>query len=176
MLVARSSAECHLYMELHPCRCGEYRLAGEHAVESRGDDLVAVYLGPCANCGADRSFAFVLDPELPPGRAFGGATPSRILCPGQFLRVADEAASGVPVNTSRMGPQERQRARWLLSRAVMAMEEVLKFIPVGDDRVPPAAFTSADGKASYAREPGRFRKARLEAVLGAYREGLTGLG
>lgn len=49
-------------------------------------------------------------------------------------------------------------------------EEVLKFLPPGADHVPGEALFSATGKALYQAEPGRFRKARLEAVLRAYRD------
>jgi hypothetical protein len=39
--------------------------------------------------------------------------------------------------------------------------------------VPAGAFTSAEGRALYGGEPGRFRRARLAAVLTAYREALA---
>lgn len=174
MLVARSSPECHLYMELHPCACGEARLDASSRTESRGDDLVAVYEGACPRCGAARRFEFVLDPELPPAPpAFGGTSPSKIICPGDFLRVADDAARRAPASIAGLPPPQRQAARLNLARAVAAMEEVLKFIPPGGERVPVEAFTSARGKELYLAEPGRFRKLRLDAVLGAYRDGLA---
>ena len=153
MLYARSSPECHLYMRLHPCVCGEARLAGEHRVELRGGNLVAVYDGPCARCGAPRDFAFVLDPEIPPGGAYGGAGRSAIIDPGEFIAVADEAAR-----------------RNDLDGAIAALEEVLKFVPDGADRVPVEAFRRDGGLAAYEAEPGRFRRIRLEAVLATYRE------
>lgn len=174
MLVARSSPECHLYMELRPCACGEARFAPASRTESRGEDLVAVYDGACPRCGAARRFEFVLDPELPPPPpAFGGASPSRIICPGEFLRAAAAAAAVVPASTAGLSAQQRLAARLQLERAVAAMREVLKFVPAGEDRVPTSALTSSDGRRAYLAEPGRFRTLRLAAVLEAYEQGLA---
>jgi hypothetical protein len=174
MLTARSVPECHLYMNLHPCSCGEPAFDTDHFLESGPDDeLIAVYQGPCARCGLPRRFEFALDPELPPPPpAYGGAAPSSIICPGQFAIRADTAAGSVPVDAdtedSRAG--EIRRA---LAEAVAAQSEILKFVPGDADAVPAEAFTSAEGRALYASEPGRFRRARLEAVLDVYREALS---
>ncbi|HEU0036414.1 MAG TPA: hypothetical protein VFQ53_37635 [Kofleriaceae bacterium] len=170
MLIARSSPECHLYIELHPCTCGESELRTKHHLASSDDGLVAVYEGTCPRCGAERRFDLVLDPEIPPGDKFGGDRPSKIIDAGQFLAVADAAAKAVPANTSALDGPARQRARWLMTRAANAIEEVLKFIPPGADRVPAEALFTAAGKEVYLAEPGRFRKLRLEAVLGVYRD------
>ena len=62
-----------------------------------------------------------------------------------------------------------------MSRAVNALQEVLKFIPPGADQVPADALFSAAGKQVCLAEPGRFRRARLEAVLGGYRDTLRTL-
>src|SRR5262249_52377583 len=159
-----------LYMELHPCRCGETRGPQRHALVSRGDDLVAAYEDACARCGRTRRFDFVLDPELVPADQFGGSRPSTIVDAGQYLPAADAAAQQVPGNAKRLAGEDRQRASWFMTRAVNAMGEVLKFIPPGADQVPPAAFFTEHGRAICAREPGRFRKVRLEAVLGAYQQ------
>lgn len=175
MLVARSSPECHLYIELHPCACGEARLEPEHHLESGDDALVAVYEGTCPRCGTARRFDLVLDPEIPPGDKFGGAKPSSIIDAGEFLAVADDAARRVPGDTSGLDDAGRRAARRTMARAVNALEEVLKFVPPGGDRVPAEALFSAAGKEVYLREPGRFRKVRLEAVLGVYRDILAKL-
>jgi hypothetical protein len=174
-LIARSSPECHLYMELHPCACGEVRGPTQHRMVSRDAGLAALYEGPCPSCGTPRTFEFLLDPEIPPGMKFGGAKPSQIIDAGQFLDVADAAAKAVPGDASRLGPDERASARRLMARAVDALEEVVKFIPADGDRVPAEALFTSAGKQTYLREPGRFRKIRLEAVLGVYRDILAKL-
>ncbi|HWU90486.1 MAG TPA: hypothetical protein VN253_24645, partial [Kofleriaceae bacterium] len=70
----------------------------------------------------------------------------------------------------------RQRGRTALARAIAALEEVTKFIPPGADRVPPEALFTPAGRGVYDREPGRFRIARLAAVLDVYRGLLAKLG
>jgi hypothetical protein len=164
MLISRSSPECHLYIELHPCTaCGETQLPPKHKLVSQGDDLVAVYEHPCPRCNTPRRFEFVLDPEIPPGLKFGGAKPSKIIDAAQFLATADHAAKQAPAT------------QYWMSRAVDALEEVVKFIPPGADRVPVEALFTAAGKELYLAEPGRFRKSRLDAVLGVYRDILAKL-
>jgi hypothetical protein len=169
MLIARSSPECHLYIQLHPCSCGEVRGLTQHRLESREEALIAVYEGHCAGCARPRRFEFALDPEIPATDKFGGTKCSQILDAGQFLAVADAAARAVASDANRMDDISRQRARSLLLRAVAALEEVLKFIPPKGDRVPVASLQSAAGKELYMAEPGRFRRSRLETVLGVYR-------
>lgn len=147
-------------MELHPCACGETSAPDRHRLLSGEAGLIARYDGACPRCGSLRRFDFALADEIVPLDVFGGAQPSTIIDAGQFLAYADAAA-------------QRDDETWL-RRAVFALDEVLKLIPSGDDRVPGESITSADGRAFYDREPGRFRRARLEAVRGAYVKLLEG--
>jgi hypothetical protein len=174
MLVARSAPECRLYISLHPCSCDETTLPVRHTLRSAGDDLLAVYQGDCPRCGLPRQFTFVLDAAVPPPPpAFGGATPSRIICPGQFAIAADDAARATPLSAAGLTPTQREYGRDALAYALAAQAEVLKFVPDGQDAVPAAAFTSPEGQALYAAEPGRFRRSRLSAVADAYRDALA---
>jgi hypothetical protein len=175
MLISRSSAECHLYIEQHACECGEPRAPWKHRLESRVDALVTVYDGVCERCTRPWTFEFALDPEVAPIGKFGGARPSQIVDAGQFLAAADAAARAVPGEENRLDELSRQRARALMLRAVAALEEVLKLIPPGADRVAADSLFSALGKQMYLAEPGRFRKSRLEAVLGVYRQAVARL-
>jgi hypothetical protein len=122
-----------------------------------------------------RRFEFALDPEIPPAHKFGGSKCSEILDAGQFLAVADTAARMVACDANRLDGIGRVRARTLLLRAVAALEEVLKFVPPGGDRVPVESLRSAAGRELYMAEPGRFRKSRLEVVLGVYQTAITKL-
>jgi hypothetical protein len=170
VLIARSSPECHLYIELSPCACGETKLDAKHHLVSFDAGLGAVYDGRCPRCGTERRFEFLLDPEMPPGDKFGGAKASGIVDPGQYLAVADDASKRVPGDMAGLDDDQRRQVSWWMNRAVNAIEEVLKAIPPDADAVPQDAMFSELGKATYAREPGRFRKIRLEAVLAVYRE------
>jgi hypothetical protein len=118
---------------------------------------------------------FALDPEVCAIGKFGGTKPSQIVDAGQYLAVADTAARAVSADVSGLDHLSRQRARALMLRAVAAIEEVLKLIPTGADRIAVDSLVSAMGKEMYLAEPGRFRKSRLEAVLGVYRDAVERL-
>jgi hypothetical protein len=175
VLVSRSSPECHLYIQLHPCECGERDLSTEHKIVSSPNGLVARYAGACGKCGRQRTFEFVLDPEIPPADAFGGPRASTIICPGEWVAHSDQLASRWPAAVDAIRPADLARAREDLAWAIRALEEAVKFIPAGAEAVPAAAFTSATGRALVADEPGRFRALRLDARLTAYRQLLADL-
>jgi hypothetical protein len=162
MFYARTNAEAHLFMDLTPCGCGDNAFERRSSVVERGDVLCSEYVGPCRTCGAIRTFVFELPEVMPrpvPGKVvYGGDDPSRLLDPGEWMTIAEHRAKLVPATTQD------------LAVATAAVEEILKFIPPGGDRVPETAFVSDRGKAILAKEPGRFRKSRLEAVLATYRK------
>lgn len=161
-LYARTNSEAHLYMDLHPCACGDIEFERQSAVMTDDDVLCSRYAGPCRSCGAARTFIFELPEAIRPIRGdgvdFGGSDPSRLLDPGEWLAVADYYA--------KLDPGTRDD----LDIARAAIEEVLKFVPEGAERVPDEVFRSARGRAVRDAEPGRFRRVRLEAVRGAYRD------
>jgi hypothetical protein len=151
-------------MDLHPCDCGESAFERRSSVIAMGDDLGRAYRGTCAGCGKPREFRFRLpaQPLAPSGLPeFGDDHPSELLDPGEWMLVADRYATGTSPTRRDVG----------LARA--AMFEILKFMDPEDEAVPEAAFTSARGREVRATEPGRFRRARLEAVLATYDELLT---
>lgn len=178
--LARTNTEAHLYMNLRPCRCGEVVFDRQSAVVEAEGDLASHYSGPCARCGAQREFLFRLPEQILVPSAddvrFGGNAPSELLDPGEWLWVADAYAGRGSAEPGQLGEEERNTARQDLATAAAAMDEVLKFIPPGADAVPTHAFWSDRGRAVYASEPGRFRRARLEAVRDTYRQLLAGIG
>jgi hypothetical protein len=165
--LARTPSEAHVFMEQRPCGCGDVRFDRRSAVVARGETLCSEYTGACATCGTIRTFVFRL-PELPmPARVgvvrFGGDTPSELLDPGEWLVIADAHAARTPANAYDLGV------------AAAAIDEILKFAPAGADRVPDEAFTTEQGRAIRDAEPGRFGRARLEAVAASYRAALREL-
>lgn len=169
-LVARSMAECHLYMTLHPCpRCGDASFRWSvHEAGERDGLRTSSYEGACPACGTIRRFDFVvLDANLAPP-ALGGPEPSSIIDPGEFLAAGDEAVRYAAASPGAL-PDEIADAYDAATDAVAAVEEVLKFIPAGAATVPAAAFTSPAGRAVFAADPGRFERGRLEADLGERR-------
>lgn len=162
MLFARTNAEAHLFMDLTPCRCGDTSFERRSSVVAQGAVLCSEYTGACRSCGTARAFVFELPDSIRPPRRdrveYGGSEPSRLLDPGEWMMVAD--------HRSKLEPGTRED----LEVACAALEEVLKFIPAEADRVPAGAFRTERGRALRDAEPGRFRRERLEAVLGAYRD------
>lgn len=156
MLLARTASECRLYIELNPHECGEHTFQARSGVSRTAQGLVATYEGACPRCGEPRRFEFILDDHpTPPSPAFGGPHPSSLIDPGQFLLTATTLEASDD-----------------LAAAAAALDEVLKFIPHGEDRVPASAFTSLEGKDAYRSEPARFERGQLDAVLAAVRERL----
>ncbi len=173
--VARSSPECHLYMSLHPCSCGDATAPFKHAVVQGRSGLAARYEGPCPRCRIARRFELGLDPEIPPFDAFGGARPSSIICPGQFALHADALESRWPADPSHIPRVDRAAALQDLSWAARALEEVAKFVPQGSDRVPDGAFTSAEGREALTGRPHRFRLEALRSRIRLLRTKATSL-
>jgi hypothetical protein len=164
VLFARTPDEAHLFMDLHPCDCGELQFERRSSLVASGDEMIRVYRGECARCDKPREFRFrlpdrpLLTGDLP---EFGDDRPSELLDPGEWMLVADQHAS-------------RPKATWRdLGIARAAMFEILKFMSGEDEAVPDAAFTSERGRQLRDAEAGRFRRARLEAVLATYDELLT---
>ena len=166
MLRAHSSLEAHLYMDLHPCECGSSDFDRRHRLEQRGDDIVAVYEGPCARCDRNRLFTFLMAEETPPPPpAFGGPESSEIIDPGEFAAVASDVSRRVGLELLNSPESEHYRHRGAIAYAVAAIEEVQKFIPPGQDAIPASAFTSEAGRARYEMDPGKFSRDILEIEL-----------
>ncbi|WP_163988821.1 hypothetical protein [Pyxidicoccus caerfyrddinensis] len=173
-MIARSSRECLLYMQFHPCVCGAKNPAASQGVHSTADGLVARYAGTCPRCGHVHTFEFVLDAETPPFDAYGGARPSQLICPGQFALHSDQLAARWPADAAAIPVSKRGAAREDLSWAIRDLEEVAKFFR--DGAVPEDAFTSEAGRVLYRAQPGRFRSARMGARIEAYRRLVAALG
>ncbi|HEY8473820.1 MAG TPA: hypothetical protein VIL37_14455 [Natronosporangium sp.] len=185
MLVSRSTEESHLYMYLHPCRCGEAEFEWQdHEIVTGNGWLVAIYSGECGRCGRPRSFEFALAPEpSPPPPALGGDQPSRIIDPGEFLATAEELAADVPADPAEVDDDEFHAARDAVAFAVACVDEVLKFIPAEAELVPTEAIRRAASRRRYRRAPEQFsrrwlteRRDEYRRLLAAYdAAGVTGV-
>jgi hypothetical protein len=176
VLEARSTSECHLYMDLHPCeRCGEADFPwSRHGTAERSGGLVSEYEGICPTCGTPRRFEFRVPHDPVPPPAFGGPEPSRIIDPGEFYEMGERAAA-YAVAPADATPERRGQAREAAADALAAAEEVLKFLPPHADAVPEDAFTSDDGRSVYKADPAAFDRRRLESLVRARRQALLAL-
>ncbi|MFE3459969.1 hypothetical protein ACFXKD_20685 [Nocardiopsis aegyptia] len=148
----------------------------DHWLEKRGGVFIAVYEGQCGRCSGSGRYEFELETEerarYP---AIGRSTPSRIIDPGEFLWLSDRAASEVPVDVTGLSKKEIRVARSLMQRAIVTLEEVLKFIPEGADEVPDGAFFSDLGRSVRQESPERFRREEITTRLAYYRGGMSEL-
>lgn len=171
--LARTNAEAHLYLELQPCpNCGAPHCEFRSSVVSLDGVLASRYSGECPHCGLARSYEFRLPEQILPPPAstvrFGGTEPSELIDPGIWLWYADDLGGRVPTDDPGFDARQRRSAKHAVATALAAVEEVLKFIPPGADRVPADSFTSPEGRSVLAQEPGRFARERLEAIRDFY--------
>ena len=160
---ARSVEEAHLYMDLR----GVARQGREHRLVEVSGELIALYSG----VREKERWNFAFDIPEPFGTAgrFGGAAPSEIITPAQFLRQADALTQRIPASAEGLSEADRQAAAGDLDFAADCIDEVIKFIPSDRDDVPLNRFLTADDIQFFYIEPGRFIRLRLDAVRRTYR-------
>ncbi|MBB5840110.1 hypothetical protein [Kribbella italica] len=161
---ARTRDEAYVYLDLTPCgQCGSVEVDWRHGIAQVDGELVSAYDGTCQGCAAEREYLFRLPAREHAGGTpnFGGAEPSELIDPGQWLDLADQLMSAVPTDDPRAADES---ARF----AAAAVAEVLKFVPPGAPAVPPELFWSGAGRQVYDEQPGRFRRDRLQVVLDTY--------
>jgi hypothetical protein len=178
-LRARSAAERWAYLGLHPCGCGTLAFEPQEPTgETVGGEEVLRYRGHCVQCGELReaTFAAASEVDLPEGSGGWavGTEPSTIIDAYQWLIVA---RGGDPVADALTGdapewagmrshaPAEMRalRARDYLVRAASAVDEALKFLPDGADRVPDTAVWSINGRVHLPEEAHLLTRESLEA-------------
>jgi hypothetical protein len=173
-LLARTSSEAHLYMDLRPCECGETTFPRNSSIIELEDGLGSRYTGVCPTCGREREFVFRLPSNviLPViGQVvYGDGSPSQLLDPGEWAWVADRYAASCPADTSGLDQAEQRQVRLRLAAAAAATDEILVFLPDGAEEVPVEAFHSDLGQAVYDDEPDRFAADRLAVVRDTYRQ------
>jgi hypothetical protein len=185
--MARTSLEAHLYIDLTACECGETRLTTTSAViELPAGGLATRFAGVCPTCGLAREFVLRLPdspvPQVEDRVVYGVGGPSELIDAGQWVWAAERYASVVPARPAELAGDARRVARGRLNAAISAMEEAERFLVVaGDfpgpsDGMPDTAFWSTLGRTLREVSPGRFTRARLEAVRGAYEKACDSMG
>ncbi|MFC7548799.1 hypothetical protein [Plantactinospora sp. GCM10030261] len=174
--LARTNVEAHLYMDLTPCdACGETTFRPASSFVDIDGELIGRYTAACPRCGSPREFVFRMPDEIirpdEDEPTFGDDRPSELIDAGEWLWVADLLGDNAPAEpTAGMTAAQRRQAFLDLRMAAAAVGEAAKFLPAGADTVPQDALWSRRGRSVYAAQPGRFHRARLEAVQRVYRE------
>jgi hypothetical protein len=133
-----------------------------------GGELAERFDGHCANCARFRTFTFRMS-DKPHDISFDirygiGDEPSRLLDPGEWLGVSelyDLAASERLAAGELNEDDEVTRLYYLLTSALAAAEEIMKFLPPGEDTVPESAFWTQPGRLVFEAVPERFTRASL---------------
>lgn len=165
LLYARCEEEAQLYMDLRGMEPDRPR-----AVVPMGDQYATVFtVRPEGETETERIAFIIGEPNGVLG-AGGVKGTSAIMAPSEFLTWADILAKRGPASPDGLAPAVRAQHKREITIAAKCVEEVLKFIPPGASAVPESAFVTDAAKRMYAKEPGRFSGARLEAVAGVYRK------
>jgi uncharacterized protein YjbI with pentapeptide repeats len=135
----------------------DLRVAGE------GDAWVMY--GDCPHCQTPRSFTFLTcgkpwESECRPGE-LGGAAPSEIIRPGEFLAEFDRVQPLVRPDPTQLALDEWGISREANNRALICLRELLKFVPEGADAIPADLLDPAEHDA----RPERYRRAWLGVQL-----------
>ena len=171
MQEARSISEARLFMEHEPCpSCGHRGFGHPRKIVAIGERVAAAASGYCPSCGTERKFELLLGDERVPEGAFGNRAPSTLIDAGEWLAIADAYGALVPAEIETLDARDRELARTNLAKGIAAVEEVLKFVPAGADEPPRSAFFTSRGLDVYLAAPVRFKRARLDVLLDAWRE------
>lgn len=166
----RTFAEAQLYIQLRPCECGEAAFEASTVLSRLDGRRVVRYEGDCA-CGRRREFSFRL-PDLT-GRVAGEGDrygppgePSQLLDAVEWAMLSSLLdAAGQAVLGEDATDDELDSAVEMLSAAVDAVRESLKFLPPGAAAVPAAGVWSETGRQALAADPDLLRRDRLEQLL-----------
>jgi hypothetical protein len=173
---ARSIAEEHLYMRLHPCVCGSVAKTGvRHSIGVITQGVTSENEFVCEGCGAERRFVFRL-PGLAPqyDDMYGGPDPSQIIDAGEWRTVALHAMDralrlrGQSTGLRKLFGRgdQKPRIRRAFEESLAAYQEMLKFIPPGADTVPDSAFFTENGRRIRTQEPYvAFNRSFIDAMI-----------
>ncbi|MCX5078445.1 hypothetical protein OG321_39055 [Streptomyces sp. NBC_00424] len=101
--------------------------------------------------------------------------PSRIIDPGEFADVGYQVSRSAGLELLNRPKSEHHRYRAATAYALAAFEEVLKFVPPGQDAIPADAFTSEAGRARYRKGPGKFRRNFIQMTIDSTRRVLANI-
>jgi hypothetical protein len=176
---ARTFDEAYFYMELRPCVCGQTQFEKESTHSLVDGVPVTRYTGQCEGCGRQRRFTFEMPAETPTvsfEMRYGlGDESSTLIDAGEWLGAAEVFTANVSamLGAGDLADDDLSSVYYLLSSAIAATEEVLKFLPAGMDEVPETAFWTQGGRLALEIAPERFRRAALEQDLAERRRAMA---
>lgn len=175
--VSRSLDESLAYIGLRKCECGrcDY-MRSKSSSQMQDGHMGHSSDGICLQCKKDRHFSFgkvrdkwqpfdSADPRYgPPG------TVSEILDPGDWLRIYERTAAGLPRLWRPVLPARRFGAQIATGLTRSALDEVLRFIPDGEDEVPVHLRETEWGEHYMAKHPEWFTRRWLNDAYAHYQK------
>lgn len=164
----RSMAEMRFAYSLVPCSgCGSRDIG---SVEYKSLGKVSVQSGACPRCRTLREVAFHPKAKLAttaPVHELGGPEPSRIIKPIQLVEELDRVGPKIVWEPEELAPAAWRASYGAIDRALICVNELLKFIGGGADAIPDAAL-DAPGKADRTARPEKYRRDWLGAERDRY--------
>ena len=169
-LFARTLEEADLYVDLECEAVGEVPKSRKKRTVERRRKPVLVYE---IRCESGKLLEFEFEdgglPDAKPGLRrkveFGGASPSLLIDAGEWMKVADRHQAKAPKSVAGLSERARRDAKRDMQIAVAALQEVMKFLPAGADRVSSTSLLNARGKAYFNKDVRRFQRSALQAQL-----------
>lgn len=163
---ARSVAEMMFAASLSACPHCKTTERPQFALYGSGDRWSVA--GPCPQCRQTRSFECDTqgDPQATPAprHHLGDTRASRIIRPGQFIAELDRLLPKIQDAPTKLAAAEWTAPRRDVERAVICLNELVKFIPAGMKIMSDLKLDEAERRDQKAR-PERYRRAWLTAEL-----------
>jgi hypothetical protein len=181
-LRARTLVEAHLFINLTLAGgAASEEVAGDYerwTTLTEGQDAWTLrFDGPPGEEIIEVEIPYATESEARDEGSRFGIGLSELLDPGQWQLISAGYARRVVEEDLGFAedPTDREQYEsvvkgWEYARDAAA--EVLKFLPPGVDEVPPAAFWTEVGTATYQREPERFTRSRLTDDIAFYQDSL----
>lgn len=158
-----------IYLLLRQCVCGLTEIERWRDTEVVHAGAPARrFTGVCGNCGRSRQFTVALPPgatRLAEPYDFGDG-PSHVIDPGEWWSVAEIYAAHTQehLTSPAFGSDAEIEIVFLaLAFRLGAIDEIIKFLPDGEEAVPEPAFWTVDGRIVYELLPDRFTRSTLLA-------------
>jgi hypothetical protein len=169
MLVARTAAEAHLYVDLECEALGEVPIERKQRPASKRNVRQVIeftmYEVRCQS-GKLLEFEFSVLPKERPGLrrsvSYGGKEPSQLLDAGDWMLIADRHVGKAPKSVAGMSEKARKLAKEDLQIAIACVDEILKFIRPGETSVSSTTLTGNRGKTYFNKDVRRFRRDQLD--------------
>jgi hypothetical protein len=139
-----------------------------------GEEWATTFAVDCSRCRAHREFTFITDPapeDAPGGLIYGhGPQPSRLIDAGEWYVIFSTYLWSTRAKQAEYGGalpdlDTVETVLGWIEGALAAIDEILKFMPSGQNQVPESALWTDRGRAAYDECQDQFSRAVLERCI-----------